>query len=336
MKRISIVVSCYNIERYIARCLDSLLEQDISHDEYEIICVNDCSTDTTRNIIVEYKNKYPNILLIDHDFNKKLGTTRNTGSNAAQGKYIWFVDGDDMIKRNVLSTILSICEKEKLDELLFNHERINQVGQFIERDATFNFESKVVSGFEYVNTYFYRSLSKLSIIWNHIHRTAFLRDNNLRSPEINMGEDGPLSWRTILYAERIKSVADCFYQYRCNDGSMTVEFQTKPTVYKLFEKSFEFGAEVIRLSNEIQLMNKDFSDELLQIAVYAVNSFTDNLLKKYTLKEKREFINLWKEKQHSANIVVPYLTNRNKRIIGSIQYGLNLSLLYLFAEKNRK
>lgn len=87
---LSIVVPCYNATIYIQRCLESLLNQDL--DNYEIICVNDASTDNTLGLLQEYERKYPNIRVISHECNKRQGGARNTGIKNARGRYIGFVD----------------------------------------------------------------------------------------------------------------------------------------------------------------------------------------------------------------------------------------------------
>ena len=122
--RLSFILPCFNVSSYIGACLDSLLSQDIPHEEYEIVCVNDCSTDNTRDIILNYQKNYPNIRLVDHAVNSKSGPSRNTGLENARGRYVWFVDADDMIKPGALSYLLGICEKDELDELFFNFDMI--------------------------------------------------------------------------------------------------------------------------------------------------------------------------------------------------------------------
>ena len=92
MIRLSIIIPFYNVEKYIAECLDSVYNQDISEEEYEVICVNDASPDNSRNIVLEYQKKHSNLTLVEHEVNKKLGAARNTGRKIARGKYIWNVD----------------------------------------------------------------------------------------------------------------------------------------------------------------------------------------------------------------------------------------------------
>lgn len=103
---LSIVVPVYNAEKYIANCLDSLLCQDIDISEYEIICINDGSTDNSLAILQEYAEKHGNIILIDKP-NGGVAAGRNLGMEKAQGEYIWFVDADDWVARNCLGVIKS-------------------------------------------------------------------------------------------------------------------------------------------------------------------------------------------------------------------------------------
>ena len=98
MIKVSFVLPCYNVERYIADCLNSIYSQDFPEEDFEVICVNDCSTDGTREVIVHYAEQHSNLNLIDHKENMTAGGARNTGIKVAQGEYIWFVDPDDMIK----------------------------------------------------------------------------------------------------------------------------------------------------------------------------------------------------------------------------------------------
>jgi len=111
------------LEKYIAECLDSVYNQDIPETEYEVICVNDCSPDNSRAIVLEYQKKHSNLRLIEHETNKMLGGARNTGLRAAQGEYIWFVDSDDFVGENIISCLLKYSNDNKLDILNFNYAK---------------------------------------------------------------------------------------------------------------------------------------------------------------------------------------------------------------------
>ena len=108
MIKLSFIVPFYNVEKYIGACLDSLYAQDIPEEEYEVICVDDCSPDNSKSIVKEYQKQHANLVLIEHPSNKGLGAARNTGIRAARGQYLWFIDSDDMVCSNVLSEIFSM------------------------------------------------------------------------------------------------------------------------------------------------------------------------------------------------------------------------------------
>lgn len=99
--KISIIIPVYNAEKYLSQCLDSLLEQGIPREQYEIICINDGSRDASLSILKGYAKKYQNIVVIDKE-NEGVSATRNKGLDIAQGKYIWFVDADDWIVKDFL------------------------------------------------------------------------------------------------------------------------------------------------------------------------------------------------------------------------------------------
>ena len=97
--KLSIIVPVYNVADYLPKCLDSLLVQDLSQNEYEIIVVNDGSTDNSGKIAEEYSKTYSNIILINQE-NQGLSGARNTGIQNAKGEYVQFVDSDDYLEPN--------------------------------------------------------------------------------------------------------------------------------------------------------------------------------------------------------------------------------------------
>lgn len=111
MPAISIIVPVYNVEKYLAECLDSLLSQ--SFKDIEIICINDGSTDHSAEILASYKVTNPNIIVVMEQENKGLAITRNVGIAAAKGDYICFVDSDDMLADGVLEKIYFQAQANK-------------------------------------------------------------------------------------------------------------------------------------------------------------------------------------------------------------------------------
>ena len=106
--RLSIIIPMYNVSLYVEKCVRSCLRQDIPYSEYEIILVNDGSTDNTLDIVQSIAREYPNIHIVDQE-NAGLSIARNVGLSKAAGEYVWFIDSDDWIEDNILSVVLEQC-----------------------------------------------------------------------------------------------------------------------------------------------------------------------------------------------------------------------------------
>ena len=124
--RLSIIIPFYNVEAYIKQCLDSVFRQNIPSSEYEVICVDDCSPDKSLLIVESYAVIHDNIKIIRNEVNRKLGGARNAGVDAASGKYIMFIDSDDLLEDNVLELLCSEAEKNDLDVLHYDYENFPQ------------------------------------------------------------------------------------------------------------------------------------------------------------------------------------------------------------------
>ncbi len=135
--KLSVVIPLYNKEKYIDRCLKSLLAQDVSQNEYEIIIVDDGSTDTGSLIGQSYAEKYSNIHFFSQE-NAGPSAARNRGLEATKGDYIYFLDADDYLAYNVLNCPLELCEQNNLEILEFNTKEVKE-------DSLSDFLSKSLS-----------------------------------------------------------------------------------------------------------------------------------------------------------------------------------------------
>lgn len=234
MIQVSIIVPIYNVEQYIAQCLDSVYHQDIPEEEYEVICVNDASPDHSREIVLEYQKQHKNLILIEHEHNKKLGAARNTGRSIARGKYIWNVDSDDYIADNCLSSILKQCEKNDLDILMFNLASDTE-GVIKAADFPFRISDAPQEGVACLNQNI-SEIGRFCPVWRYIYKRDFLDTSHIYSPEINMGEDVPYAFKSMLLAKRVLLIDEIYYNYRINPASLTGVKTLKPIV--LYEKCF--------------------------------------------------------------------------------------------------
>jgi GT2 family glycosyltransferase len=112
---ISVIIPCFNGEAYLPICLESLKRQTLPHNRFEIICIDDCSTDDTPQILASYQNQMSNLRIIRHAENRKQGAARNTGLDVATGRYVTFLDSDDFLRIDALEIMLNqVGEKDLL------------------------------------------------------------------------------------------------------------------------------------------------------------------------------------------------------------------------------
>ena len=123
MYKLSIVALVYNLEKYLPRCLDALVNQTL--EDIEILCVDDGSTDSAPQIIEEYAKKYPSKVKAFHKENGGEFTTRNYGLERAQGEYVTFVDTDDYVEPNWAEKLYNAAKEADADLAVCGFERIN-------------------------------------------------------------------------------------------------------------------------------------------------------------------------------------------------------------------
>ena len=125
---LSIIIPVYNVEKYLIRCLDSVFNQQFSG-TYEVIAVDDGSTDSCLHVLKGYREKETRLKVIEHGENKKLSVARASGMKAAKGDYIMHVDSDDWLLPNALENLFRKCMELDVDVVVFNHVRENSKGE---------------------------------------------------------------------------------------------------------------------------------------------------------------------------------------------------------------
>ena len=112
--KLSIIIPCYNVENYLGKCVDSVLNNKLK-DEFEIILVNDGSTDNTLGVIKSYAKQYPDVIKYIDQKNKGLSGARNSGMDIAKGEYITFLDSDDYVDSAMYNKLLKKASKGDFD-----------------------------------------------------------------------------------------------------------------------------------------------------------------------------------------------------------------------------
>lgn len=228
----SIIIPVYNGEQYIKNCLDSIYRQGLGDDDFEVICVNDCSTDNTAQVISEYGKFHQNIRLINHETNRRQGSARNTGVKVAKGDYILYIDADDTFESNALPLLRNVIEKNKdLDILKFDYALVERNGST--KNIIEEFDSQdVMSGHDFIK--------RNSIPWSPwlcAYRRLFLLENNILFRENVRFEDTDYIINCIRIANRIQYAAIVVYNYIMYDSQTTKIRCEKNKIVNSFEQS---------------------------------------------------------------------------------------------------
>lgn len=220
----SIIIPAYNAERYLGQCLDSVISQIFSENDYEIIVVNDCSPDNQKLVIEKYQCEHKNIKFITHDVNKKQGGARNTGLREAKGEWVLFVDADDYwVRTDVFETFNKLVEIYPDVDIIesINYQNVNS------RDVNTD-GLKIELRPKFVNCEDYYLQEPHTCIWAAVYRKKHIEKIAFR--ENVFYEDSDWKIKAFISAKNILLVNFPFYGYYSNPDSTTST--RNPQTYK--------------------------------------------------------------------------------------------------------
>lgn len=219
---LSIIIPVYNVEKYLDDCLRCFMSLDFS--KYEVICVNDGSTDSSFKIIEIWSNKYP-IKVVSHE-NKGLSAARNTGLKIATGKYVVFVDSDDYIDVDKLLEISDCAEQRKVDIAIGDYweftDNVPNRQSIIHSIANVSFAP--IDGVSFFKQY-YKPLR--SVVWRCVYKRLFLLQNELWFHEGVCFEDVEFTPIVFCKARKIIYTGIPFYFYRKRNNSITTSMSSE-------------------------------------------------------------------------------------------------------------
>lgn len=219
MLRLSFIVPFYNVEPYIEECIRSLYAQDIPWEEYEVICVDDCSPDGSRAIVERLQKEYPTLKLLTTPENLRQGGARNMALDVAMGRYICFVDSDDMLASQYIGSILSLIEKEDLDIYDFDF-KIDEGRNMMQKNIV-EYSMGICTGTEYVFDSRSNWANKCCCVCAMVIRKGLIDEYNLRFEEKVQYEDTDFAIKMFAVARRVRHVSEQAYFYRYDFNSTT-------------------------------------------------------------------------------------------------------------------
>lgn len=278
--KVSVVIPVYNTEKYIGKCLESIISQSLQ--EIEIICVNDGSTDGSMDILEAFSRKYQKIKVFNQK-NTGASFSRNRGLRAAKGKYIYFMDCDDMLLPGALERLYGLAESNELDMLLFNvmvkyeNDGLKKKYHFDEYFTKVKEYDGVKSG-QVMFCEMWENAEYDDCVWSRFVRKSFLEDNEITFYEETYYSDSIYSLTCHIKAKRTYYIAEKYYVYRIREQSMMT---SKTSVYHLYSL-------VIVYSEILKMLYTEKLDGRMEAAIGELLSATVSQIKNVNLELQTE------------------------------------------------
>lgn len=264
MPSVSIIIPIYNVEKYLVRCLDSVINQ--TYRNLEIVLVNDCGTDNSWSIAQEYATQDSRIILIDNDRNHGLMKARESGFNQAKGKFIMFVDSDDTLPLDAVEVLVNKQQEDDADIVAGDFKILNNgLESKIWHNKLSQGNNKVSLLFSLLSDEFSHTL------WGKLFKQSLIKDYPYEVFEnFTMSEDACLMYQIADNCKRVSILSKIVYEYQVNDGSCTTK---RLTPHQL---------ECIAITNEIRAKVCAKYKELRRLAYVRIsNSLYDKIIKGY-------------------------------------------------------
>lgn len=307
MKLLSVIIPLYNSAKWLPKCLDSVLLQDVPEEQLEVICVNDGSPDESGEIARRYAEEHPQAFIVLDQENQGPSGARNNGMRHATGKYLCFVDPDDFVEPCVFGRLLRQMEEERLDMLRFNYQIVDEEYKSVKKrdfELQFDYSPSLMSGADFM-------ANRLDIacnIWRYFYRTEIIVKNQIWCFTGDYIDDAPWLPLVLMKAERMNVCDVVVYDYQERSDSL-VKTQS---------------IQGIRRKNEgILLLIRLLGEEIKGIKGQPVAYKSMEVLKGVSLSSSnRDRILLWYEMMISHG-VVSFLTNTAVYDYGSRKTNLS-------------
>lgn len=240
--KLSIIIPTYNASVYIEETLFSILKQRTKY-TYEIIIINDGSTDNTIPALEKFTKNYPNVFLLNID-NSGPAIARNVGIESATGDYIAFVDSDDKLFPNAIENLLNLAISNDSDLVIcgFEINNLQTEERFTYKDCSTVLRSREEIGSQFTSLY---EKNLLNQIWNKIYKRTLLTDNQVVFPDYSYGEDRLFVFDVLEHVNTVTVTDDCYYEYCMrNNGSLVSKYCKEK-----FEICCEINSKLMRLAD---------------------------------------------------------------------------------------
>ena len=304
MPKVSIVVPIYNVEKYIKKCLDSLVNQTLQ--EIQIILVNDGSTDESGNIAKEYASKYTNKIIYLEKENGGLSDARNFGMRYTEGEYIAFLDSDDYVENTMYEEMYNKALQENSD--------------YVECDFLWEYPDKVKKDKRIPYSNKKEMLTNVRVVaWNKLIKREILEKNNISFPKGLRYEDIEFTYKLIPYLNKVSYVDKEFVHYvQRNNSIANVQNERTAEVFTIFDNIIKYYQEKNFYEEYKEELEYSYSRILLCSSLKRICKIKDSKTRKKLIEETFEKLYqqfpLWKENKilNNRSIKNMYMKSINK------------------------
>lgn len=316
MKKISVIIPVYNAEKYLRKCLNSILNQ--TYTKLEIILVNDGSKDSSLSICYEYKKKDDRIKIINND-NHGVSYSRNCGISISTGEYIMFIDADDYIENNFIEKLITCNEYETYDLFIscytdFYDENIFKEQKLIDENIlTFDLKKDYLNIVKYLRT-----------PWGKIYKLNIIKENNIRFPEDYItAEDQIFNFIYLKYINKYRFLNECLYFYRHeNKDSLSSSKSYEAFISNIKKLKFEkVFLDEMNMENKEKIMGDD-AVELISGYIFLSN---ENMFNYFNYKKRLKLIKSILENKYNAT------NNKKNLILKFLKYNIIFPIYVYYA-----
>lgn len=251
---LSVIVPVYNVQKYLAECIDSIINQ--SYSQYELIIVDDGSTDKSRSIC-EYYSTLDEKIKVIHQENQGLSAARNAGLLSARGRYVIFIDSDDIITKDCFKESINKIESSKADLVLFKYRDIKDVKDIKNNYSITEPEFPIgtYSGIDACKFLFQRKYENYS--WRILAKRRVYIENNILFPVNRAYEDRATTYKLLLRSERVCFLDKYLYFYRQRNDSIihTISYKNLHDDFLNLEERLVYIKENVSSLNRLCLAN---------------------------------------------------------------------------------
>lgn len=273
----SFIIPAYNASSTIVRCLDSIYKLSLKESDFEVICVDDCSTDNTISIIKDYATSHSNITLLCQSENHRQGAARNRGVDIAKGEYIVFVDSDDESDSGMVEA-LSLAKEYNLDVVVMNYVYVDEKGKISKKEPIIL--DGIFSGIELQTKHPYWN----SAPWPYVCKKSFLEESNYPFVEDVLYEDSDFVAVHLYYAKRMMYSSNIGYKVHYNATSTTNTIS-----FKHVSDYFLLGTRMLTFYGKLEDKESYFANSILEGGGYNICMSCKRLVKLSSLKDIKDF-----------------------------------------------